>query len=81
MDLSSLGNAIGSPDQVGTVLIPVQENNYELFDIHIEPSECQDSLKNDFLNSAMKDEARMYTLSQIQQLWYLYYNKSTVRDR
>jgi len=31
MDLSSLGNAIGSPDQVGTVLIPVQDNDYVLY--------------------------------------------------
>ena len=31
MDLSSLGNALGSPDHVGTVLIPVQDNDYALY--------------------------------------------------
>jgi hypothetical protein len=31
MDLSSLANSLGSPDQVGTVLIPVQTNDYALY--------------------------------------------------
>ena len=31
MDLSSLANALGSPDHVGTVLIPVQDNDYALY--------------------------------------------------
>ena len=31
MDLSDLGNALGSPDQIDSVLIPVQEGNYTLY--------------------------------------------------
>ena len=31
MDVSELGNSLRSPDQVGSVLIPVQDNDYTLY--------------------------------------------------